>query len=128
MPELPEVETVRRRLEPVLLGKRIAALTVADATVSAQPAAELRHLALGGRVAGLRRRGKYLMVDLDEGVLVVHLRMTGQLLFERPSTPRLPRFTIEFDDGSLHFDVHRFRRLWALRMNPSSSTSSPSSA
>ena len=117
MPELPEVETIRRRLEPALAGRRIAALTVADATVSAQPAAELRHLALGRCVAGLRRRGKYLIVDLDEGILVVHLRMTGQLLFERPATPRLSRFSIEFDDGSfLHFfDVRRFGRLWALR-------------
>jgi formamidopyrimidine-DNA glycosylase len=117
MPELPEVETVRRRLEPALTGRRIVALTVADATVSAQTAAELRHLALGRDVAGLRRRGKYLIVDLDEGILVVHLRMTGQLLFERPPTPRLPRFTIEFADGSfLHFyDVRRFGRLWAFR-------------
>jgi formamidopyrimidine-DNA glycosylase len=117
MPELPEVETVRRRLEPALAGKRIAALTVADATVSAQPAAELRHLALRRSVAGQRRRGNYHIVDHDEGILVVHLRMTGQLLLERPPTPRLPRFSIEFDDGSfLHFfDVRRFGRLWALR-------------
>jgi len=117
MPELPEVETVRRRLEPALTGRRIVALTVADATVSAQTGAELRHLALGRDVARLRRRGKYLIVDLEEGILVVHLRMTGQLLFERPPTPRRPRFTIEFDDGSfLHFcDVRRFGRLWALR-------------
>ena len=116
MPELPEVETIRRHLEPALTGKRIAALTVADATVSAQTAAELRHLTTGRDVTGLRRRGKYLIVDLDEGILVVHLRMTGQLLFERPDTPRLPRFTVEFDDGShLHFfDVRRFGRLWGF--------------
>jgi formamidopyrimidine-DNA glycosylase len=117
LPELPEVETIRRGLEPKLAGKTITALTVADAAVSAQPVVELRHLALGHSVTGLRRRGKYLIVDLDEGILVVHLRMTGQLLFERPATPRLPRFSIEFDDRSfLHFfDVRRFGRLWALR-------------
>jgi formamidopyrimidine-DNA glycosylase len=117
MPELPEVETVRRRLEPVLVGKRIRALTVADATVSAQPVTELRQLAVGRNVASIRRRGKYLVVDLDAGILVVHLRMTGHLLFERPATPRLPRFTIDFDrDSSLYFyDVRRFGRLWALR-------------
>lgn len=117
MPELPEVETVRRHLEPALVGRTIRALTVADATVSAQLAPELRRLAVGRRVAGTRRRGKYLIIDLDRGILVVHLRMTGQLLFERPPTPRLPRFTIEFDDESrLHFyDVRRFGRLWALR-------------
>jgi formamidopyrimidine-DNA glycosylase len=116
MPELPEVETIRRRLEPVLVGKTIRALTVADATVSAQPAPELRRLAVGS-VTGARRRGKYLIVDLDEAILVVHLRMTGQLLFARPETPRLPRFTIEFVDGSFlyFYDVRRFGRLWALR-------------
>jgi formamidopyrimidine-DNA glycosylase len=117
MPELPEIETIRRRLDPAVVGRTIRAFTVADATVSAQPAAELRRLAVGRCVAGVRRRGKYLIVDLDEGILVVHLRMTGQLLFERPDTPRLPRFAIDFDDGSaLHFfDVRRFGRLWVLR-------------
>jgi formamidopyrimidine-DNA glycosylase len=117
MPELPEVETIRRRLEPALVGKMIRALAVADATVSAQPAAELRRLAVGGTVTGVRRRGKYLIVDLDRGILVVHLRMTGQLLLARSPEPRLPRFTIDFDDGSALFfyDVRRFGRLWAFR-------------
>ena len=64
MPELPEVETVRRRLLTCLPGLVVRDVVVNDATVSAQGEAELRALLAGRRVTGLRRRGKHLIVDL----------------------------------------------------------------
>lgn len=76
MPELPEVESVRRQLGPRLVGRRIEA-------VWADPAMPRYHrpeLAAGHEVRGLRRRGKYLLADLDGGLeLVAHLGMTGVL-------------------------------------------------
>ncbi|MGH2981829.1 MAG: bifunctional DNA-formamidopyrimidine glycosylase/DNA-(apurinic or apyrimidinic site) lyase [Solirubrobacterales bacterium] len=82
MPELPEVETIRRQLEPELRGSRIESLEVLDPrwTRPAEPGAVERGVS-GRSIAALRRRGKYLLMDLDRGLtLVMHLRMTGNLL------------------------------------------------
>jgi formamidopyrimidine-DNA glycosylase len=138
MPELPEVETVRRRLLTCLPGLLVRDVVVNDATVSAQSEAELRALLAGRRVLGLRRRGKYLIVDLGEverahaggpaegaGVpelptgpttAVIHLRMTGQLLFRPGPADRPPRFVWRLDPQTdLTFqDVRRFGHLWAF--------------
>ena len=124
MPELPEVETVRRRLQACLPGLLLRRVVVHDWTVSAQTEEELNGYLAGRRVARLRRRGKYLLVDLEAGpaagdgpaVAVVHLRMTGQLVFRLEPGGRPPRFTWELEpDAALHFlDVRRFGRLWAL--------------
>jgi formamidopyrimidine-DNA glycosylase len=79
VPELPEVETVRRAIAPVLAGTTILRASISDARLTrpfdpALVAAELE----GERVAAVGRRGKYLLVELAGGrVLVVHLRMTG---------------------------------------------------
>ncbi len=82
MPELPEVETVCRQLEPELEGQRIERLEVLDERWSRPvPPAELGE-AVGGRtIEGLGRRGKYMLLALDGGqTLVMHLRMTGNLV------------------------------------------------
>ena len=83
MPELPEVETVARQLEPELEGRRIELLEVLDGRWSRPVAAGAA--GRGGRAArtieGLGRRGKYLLLALDGGrTLVMHLRMTGNLV------------------------------------------------
>jgi formamidopyrimidine-DNA glycosylase len=82
MPELPEVETVRRQLEPELAGRQIRRLEVLDARWSRPvPPAELENQVSGRTIAGLGRRGKYLLLGLDrEQTLVMHLRMTGNLV------------------------------------------------
>jgi formamidopyrimidine-DNA glycosylase len=82
MPELPEVETVARQLEPELEGHRIESLEVLDERWSRpMPGAELA-AAVGGRtIEALGRRGKYLLLGLNGGqTLVMHLRMTGNLV------------------------------------------------
>jgi formamidopyrimidine-DNA glycosylase len=82
MPELPEVETIRRELEPLLSGRRIAGVTVGRPDIVGYPTArEFARKVPGHSIIELRRRGKYLIVALDRGrELVVHLRLSGHLL------------------------------------------------
>ena len=82
MPELPEVETVVRQLEPELEGRRIERLEVLDERWSRPvPPGELGEVVGGRTIEGLGRRGKYLLLALDGGqTLVMHLRMTGNLI------------------------------------------------
>jgi formamidopyrimidine-DNA glycosylase len=136
MPELPEVETVRRRLLTCLPGLVLREVVVNDWTVSTQTGQELNGYLAGRRVTGLRRRGKYLLVDLGPAVepagrasggpagvrhagpsvAVVHLRMTGQLVFRPEPGARPARFVWELEPATtLRFqDVRRFGRLWAF--------------
>src|SRR6266508_2608595 len=116
MPELPEVETVRARLEPRLVGRRLQSVEISDPRVTrpfdpAEVAAEL----VGERVAALERRGKYLVVRFESGrVLLIHLRMTGQLLHGNGASPADTdphlRAVVRLDDGSdvIYRDVRRF--------------------
>lgn len=130
MPELPEVETVRRQLEPRVTGRRIRSLEVLDERWARPEDPErIERVVAGEEIAGLERRGKYLLVRLRGGlVLALHLRMTGNLILlpggeDRPAVgdPRLQRFgegdrhlraRICLDDGSeLRFvDPRRFGR------------------
>src|SRR5215469_1014292 len=115
MPELPEVETVRRQLEPALVGRRFERVNIDDARLvrpyePVEVAAELE----GERVAAVERRGKYLVVRFESGrVLLIHLRMTGSLLHapsgSLPSNPHR-RAVVALDDGSelAYRDVRRF--------------------
>jgi formamidopyrimidine-DNA glycosylase len=116
MPELPEVETVRRQLEPTLVGRRFERVRIDDPRLvrpyePAEVAAELQ----GERVAAVERRGKYLVVRFESGrVLLIHLRMTGSLLCA-PTGSLLPddphrRAVVRLDDGSdvAYRDVRRF--------------------
>jgi formamidopyrimidine-DNA glycosylase len=82
MPELPEVETVARQLEPELEGHRIERLEVYDPRWSRPVAPEVLGEAVSGAtITGLGRRGKYLLLGLDgDRTLVMHLRMTGNLV------------------------------------------------
>jgi formamidopyrimidine-DNA glycosylase len=82
MPELPEVETVCRQLEPELEGHRIERLEIYDPRwCRPAPAGELEGTVSGRTIERLARRGKYLLLGLDSGrTLVMHLRMTGNLV------------------------------------------------
>src|SRR5256714_2711075 len=116
MPELPEVETVRRQLEPKLVGRRLERVEIQDPRLTrpfdpAGVAAELE----GERVAALDRRGKYLIVRFESGrVLLIHLRMTGQLLHGNGGASSAEdvhrRAVVRLDDGSdvVYRDVRRF--------------------
>jgi formamidopyrimidine-DNA glycosylase len=112
MPELPEVETVRRQLEPALRDAKITSLAILDPRWCAPLApAELSDVVVGRRVRALRRRGKYLDWVLEGEIhLLMHLRMTGTLLLDAPQRPPHTRVEITFDSGrSLSFvDPRRF--------------------
>ena len=80
MPELPEVETVKRGLKPLILNKKIVQVRVAEPKCFLEGVTEVE----GAKVVGLRRRGKALLIDLDNGrTVMVHLRMTGQLIWRK---------------------------------------------
>jgi formamidopyrimidine-DNA glycosylase len=115
VPELPEVETVRRRIAPVVEGATIAAAEILDARLTRPVDPRLVADALvGERIATVERRGKYLLWRLESGrTLVVHLRMTGSL--RHAAGGALPddayrRATIELDTGAFlgYRDVRRF--------------------
>jgi len=103
VPELPEVETVCRQLEPELEGRRIESLEVADPRwCRPMTAAKLERALAGRTIEGLARRGKYLLLGLDgEQTLVMHLRMTGNLVLvegeDKPLSYLRARFVL--DDG-----------------------------
>ena len=86
MPELPEVETVRRQLEPELVGKRIESAEVLDERLTRpEPPSGLERAVAGREVTAVARRGKYLLLGLEGGrTLAMHLRMTGNLLLRDP--------------------------------------------
>ena len=115
MPELPEVESVRRQLEPALVGRRFERVRIDDPRLvrpyePAEVAAELE----GERVAVVERRGKYLVVRFESGrVLLIHLRMTGSLLHAPGGSLQDDphrRAVVNLDDGSdvAYRDVRRF--------------------
>jgi formamidopyrimidine-DNA glycosylase len=134
MPELPEVETVRRGLEPVLVGRELVDVDIRDGRLTApvDPVA-VAHELRGAVVASVGRRGKYLTIGLDDGrTLVCHLRMTGWFhhVSEVNERPHL-RAVFELDDGTflLYSDQRRFgtmrlieagelERFWAGRVGP----------
>jgi formamidopyrimidine-DNA glycosylase len=91
VPELPEVEVTRRRIAPLLVGRRIRVLrTTRPSYFFVTPPGRLRRALAGRTVEGLGRRGKYLLARLDDGQrLVVHLGMTGQLFASTAASERL---------------------------------------
>ncbi|MFT3853311.1 MAG: bifunctional DNA-formamidopyrimidine glycosylase/DNA-(apurinic or apyrimidinic site) lyase [Ilumatobacteraceae bacterium] len=92
MPELPEVETVRRGLAANVAGRRVARVEVGrERTVRRTSAQALIDGLTGVAIAGWGRRGKYLLGQLDSGdVLMIHLRMSGRVLLAPPGAPRPP--------------------------------------
>ena len=116
MPELPEVETYRARLEPRLVGRRFERVRVHDPrlTLPLDPT-EVEAELDGERVASVERRGKYLLIRFTSGLtLVVHLRMTGGF---PESAASHERAIVELDDGSRvsYRDVRRFGTWHVLR-------------
>lgn len=87
MPELPEVETTRRGLEPHLVGQRIKAAIVRHAGLRHPVPENLPQILYGLAIRGITRRGKYLLLDCSEGWLILHLGMSGSLRILPAATP-----------------------------------------
>ncbi len=118
MPELPEVETIRRQIEPEVVGRTIVAARILDERWTRPlPPAPIAARLVGREIVAVDRRGKYLLVGLDDGsTLLMHLRMTGNLLlgergavrrfggerlYEPSSDPKYLKAELELDDGRL---------------------------
>ena len=120
MPELPEVETIRRHLAPHVEGRVLEAVEVLDERWC-RPLApeELAHAVRGRRVERLSRRGKYLVWELSDDVyLLMHLRMTGTLLLDPDPPPRHPRVRFDLGDHELVFDDPRRFGTGELALGP----------
>jgi formamidopyrimidine-DNA glycosylase len=103
MPELPEVETIRRGLLPVMKGKRIARVEARRPDLRVPIPRDLKPRLEGRRVADIGRRAKYLLIELDTGdVCVVHLGMSGRLFIEKDHARPIDahdHVTLTLDDG-----------------------------
>jgi formamidopyrimidine-DNA glycosylase len=121
MPELPEVEVIRRGLAPLLVGRRFLDVQVGEKRLRQQSSPrELRRWLLGRRLKNLQRRGKYLRFDLESGVtLVIHLGMTGRLLAGPPPSPTLPHVHMVFHmEGGLNLVFQDTRRFGQVLVFP----------
>jgi formamidopyrimidine-DNA glycosylase len=112
MPELPEVETIRRQLAPHLEGRRLDTVEILDPRWTQPQQPERVHAELEGSiVARLSRAGKYLIWELSgEAFLLMHLRMTGTLLFDPAHEPPHTRVRFALSDGHrlVYVDPRRF--------------------
>jgi formamidopyrimidine-DNA glycosylase len=106
LPELPEVETVVRSVRPHILGKKILAASLGSHRVTRADHEETRQALTGATVTDVRRRGKQILIDVDRGLLYVHLGMTGKLLWNAPPT-KYTRAQLHFEDGLLLYDDTR---------------------
>jgi len=136
MPELPEVETIRRGLSTLLPGRTVERTESTTPKSFPNSDADVRAFLVGAKITSVRRRAKVLMIDLSSSyTLVIHLKMTGQLVFRskgvrfgagHPSDSligELPdkstRATLEFTDGS-HLFFNDQRKFGWVRLVPTS--------
>ncbi|WEV45578.1 DNA-formamidopyrimidine glycosylase [Streptococcaceae bacterium ESL0687] len=112
MPELPEVENVRRGLERLVKGKKITSVEVAYPRMVLTGAEEFEQALLGQVVESVGRRGKYLILKLSNDVVISHLRMEGKYNLYQGEVPSNKHYHvfIGFDDGStlVYQDVRKF--------------------
>ncbi len=112
MPELPEVETTRRGLEPHLVGHRFIDITVSQPRLRWPVPKDLEKKVSSHEIQAVRRRGKYLLIDLDNGTLILHLGMSGSLRLSVGRNQKNPHDHVIFtlDNGSrlIFRDPRRF--------------------
>ncbi len=116
MPELPEVETIRRDLHAHLCGSTIHGLSVVHPGVVIGTPETFTDAVVGRRIVGSGRRGKVMWLDLEDGhAIAIHLRMSGQALLVDEGAPRPPHTHLIADLGGrralLYVDPRRFGRL-----------------
>ena len=103
MPELPEVETTRRGIAPEVDGRKIARVVVRESRMRWPVPEDLAVCAEGQAIVDIRRRGKYLLLDLETGSIIIHLGMSGNLRVLDQGTPakKHEHIDIELDSGKL---------------------------
>jgi len=133
MPELPEVETVRRGLSQLIIGRTVMSVDHDTPKSFPNATADVRQFLIGATIINVRRRAKVLMIDLStDYTLVIHLKMTGQMVFRGKSTfgaghpndsligdlpDRSTRVTLSFEDTS-HLFFNDQRKFGWMRLMP----------
>jgi formamidopyrimidine-DNA glycosylase len=121
MPELPEVETVVRSLAPHLPGRRILVAEFTSRHVTPGNRTALAKKLIGRTIRSVTRRGKHILIGLDEGILVVHLGMTGQLLLDPPASNHFYG-VFHLDSGALVYrDPRQFGNITLVTRRPDGS-------
>ena len=119
MPELPEVETTRRGVEPQVAGRRINALRVYDTRLRWPVPGNLSRHLVGRTVDRVDRRSKYLLFRLGADTLLIHLGMTGSLRVFKQLPPRRPHDHVDLAfDGGVHLRYNDPRRFGAILWLP----------
>ena len=121
MPELPEVETVRRGLEKLILGKKISNIEITYPKMIKTDLDEFRKEVPGQVIESMGRRGKYLLFYLTDKVLISHLRMEGKYFYYLDQVPERKHAHIffQFEDGGtlVYEDVRKFGTMELLAPN-----------
>ncbi|RAS71684.1 DNA-formamidopyrimidine glycosylase [Priestia endophytica] len=121
MPEMPEVEIIRRILEPQIAGKKIETIEILNNQIIAHPDMEtFTEILTGQTITNMSRKGKFLTIHFKSGDnLALHLRMTGRLLVMPKDTPveKHTHLLIYLEGGNQlrYIDVRRFGRFWYLK-------------
>jgi len=116
MPELPEVESIRRSLDLKTVGKTITGVRVIwPSAIISMPGQDFCQMVSGREILSTGRRGKYLLINLSGGLtLIVHFRMTGRLVYypEKTDPDKHTHVLFTLDQGELHYsDIRKFGRI-----------------
>lgn len=123
MPELPEVETARRGIEPAVIGQTIDELVVRNPNLRWPVPAELAAWLQGQTVRAVRRRAKYLLLDVDSGSVLIHLGMSGQIRVVEPAVSLRKHDHLDFVLGSgAILRLHDPRRFGCVLWQPRGET------
>ena len=118
MPELPEVEVTRLGIAPHLQGQKLSAVKVLDGRLRWPVPSNLPKILLGQKVHSIDRRGKYLLIEMDMGHLLIHLGMTGTLRVLPCSEPLKTHDRVTFEFGKFSLRLHDPRKFGAVLWHP----------
>ena len=120
MPELPEVEVTRLGISPHLMGRTLSAVNVIDGRLRWPVPNLLEKILPGQKVSSIERRGKYLLLEMDTGYLLLHLGMTGTLRVLPSGEPLKVHDRVTFDFGKISLRLHDPRKFGAVLWHPKS--------
>jgi formamidopyrimidine-DNA glycosylase len=120
MPELPEVEVTRLGITPHLQGRNISAVKVIDGRLRWPVPKSLPKILSGQKVLSIDRRGKYLLIEVGDGYLLIHLGMTGTLRVLPHSEPLKTHDRVTFEFGKWSLRLHDPRKFGAVLWHPKS--------
>lgn len=120
MPELPEVETVKETLKKKLIGRKIAKVTVLYPNLIVSPSVlEFQKRIVGQTIQDMKRRGKWIIFELDNYALLSHLRMEGKYFFRNPSDPidkhEHISFLLDNKEELRYQDTRKFGRMYLIK-------------